>query len=175
MRICPGCDKLLSYCTKTDRDKANKKSSVCKSCSKLSLPLPVGMMGKGKQHSENTKRKISLSHRGKKHTFESRRKMRLAAIRRIERNEGQCSPNYNPTACKLIEEYGKRYGYNFQHAENGGEFHIKELGYWVDGYDAEKNVVIEHDESYHFQQKEKDEARQEEIERLLGCEFIRIS
>jgi len=56
--------------------------------------------------------------------------------------------------------------------------HIKELGYWVDGYDKEKNVVLEVDESFHFDiegnLKEKDIQRQKEITEFLKCKFIRI-
>ncbi len=60
---------------------------------------------------------------------------------------------------------------------NGGEFHIKELGYWVDGYDKNNNIVYEYDEKSHFvngELKQKDVNRQEEIVNFLGCEFIRI-
>lgn len=110
-----------------------------------------------------------------------RRKMRVSAIRRI-RNQlidgGQIYPAYNINACKIIDEYGKQHGYNFQHAMCGGEFYLKELGYWVDGYDKEKNVVIEIDESHHFDSNgiliEKDIKRQKEIEEFLKCKFIRI-
>lgn len=116
---------------------------------------------------------------GKNHSNESKKKQRKSAIKRIERNsEHQVKPNYNPQACKVIEEYGEKHGYNFQHAENGGEYHIKELGYWVDGYDKEQNVVIEVDEAYHYNRngelQEKDKRRQKEIEEHLGCEFIRV-
>ena len=38
-------------------------------------------------------------------------------------------PSYNPKSIPIIEEFGKANGYNFQHAENGGEFYIKTLGY----------------------------------------------
>ena len=104
------------------------------------------------------------------------KKMRIAAIKNIENRCGQISPAYNPSACKLINKYGNNY--NFQHAENGGEYRIKELGYWVDGYDKDKNVVIEVDESFHFDcngdLKEKDVQRQKEIEEHLNCEFIRV-
>ena len=63
-----------------------------------------------------------------------------------------------------------------QHARNGGEYHIKELGYWVDGYDKINNVVYEFDEKYHSskKQQEKDKTRQQEIEYFLKCKFIRI-
>jgi hypothetical protein len=68
-------------------------------------------------------------------------------------------------------------GINIQHAENGGEFHIKELGYWVDGYDKENNTVYEWDEKSHYingELREKDLIRQKEIKAFLNCKFIRI-
>jgi len=89
---------------------------------------------------------------------------------------GQVTPNYNPKACKRIIEYGEEHGYNFQHAENGGEYQV--LRYWVDGYDKEKNVVIEVDEPHHYDKegnlKEKDVLRQKEITDFLSCKFIRL-
>ena len=144
---------------------------------------------KGREFTEEHKRKISESLRklepgilatfkGKRHTKETKRKMRLNAIKRCEDKYGRACPNYNQNACKIIDEYGKKHEYNFQHAENGGEFHIKELVYWVDGYDKEKNVVIEVDEKDHFNRngnlKEKDVQRQKEIADFLKCKFIRI-
>ena len=68
-------------------------------------------------------------------------KYRIYMINKIEKeqlNGNQLYPNFNSNACKIIDEYGNKNGYNFQHAMNGGEFYIKELGYWVDGYDREK-------------------------------------
>jgi hypothetical protein len=112
---------------------------------------------------------------------EVKKKLRLKAIERIESNleQGhQLVPYYNPAACVLIDEYGKQHGYNFKHAENGGEFHIKELGYWVDGYDKKRNTVIEVDEPAHFDcdgnLSAKDVRRQTEITDFLNCNFIRL-
>ena len=109
------------------------------------------------------------------------RKHRLRAIKRIEQSisaGGQITPFYNSEACRIIDEYGRQNGYSFQHALNGGEYHIRELGYFVDGYDEKKNTVIEYDEPHHFRNgmlNEKDIQRQREIQELLQCEFIRIS
>jgi transposase len=115
---------------------------------------------------------------GSSHSEETIRKMRLSAIRNIKEKKGQVYPNYNPEACRIIEEYGNKKDYNFQHAENGGEYYISELGYWVDGYDSEANVVIEVDEDHHFTSdgylKNRDIKRQQEIEEHLDCKFIRI-
>jgi len=108
--------------------------------------------------------------------------LRLAHIERIKNikcNGKDLSPIFNVNACKIIDEYGKQNGYNFQHAMNGGEYYIKELGYWVDGYDKEKNIILEVDEKHHFDLngnlKEKDIRRQKEIEEYLKCKFIRLT
>ena len=65
-----------------------------------------------------------------------------------------------------------------QHAMNGGEYYIKELGYWLDGYDKLNNIVYEYDEAFHFDKYgkllEKDIIRQNEIIDFLKCKFIRI-
>jgi hypothetical protein len=113
---------------------------------------------------------------------ESVRKIRIKAIDRIEKNRlngNQLVPNYNKSSIPILENKAKELGIvDLQHAENGGEYYIKELGYWVDGYSMEKNIVIEYDERHHFDMngelKIKDKKRQKEIEDYLGCQFIRI-
>lgn len=124
---------------------------------------------------------ITIWNKGKKLSNETIKKLRLLHIERIKKsikNGNQIYPFYNSKSIPIIEEYGKKYDYKFQHAENGGEHYIKELGYWVDGYDKNKNVVVEYDEKHHFNSngtlKEKDIRRQKEIEEFLGCKFIRI-
>jgi hypothetical protein len=116
-------------------------------------------LNQGKTHSLPAKDKMATSHR----------------INRSQLIKGTIQfPNFNIQACKVIEEYGKENNYNFQHALNGGEFHIKQLGYWVDGYDANKNVVIEYYEKHHTtpKWKEKDKKRMENIIEALKCKFI---
>jgi len=115
------------------------------------------------------------------------KKLRVSSLERIQerlKDGHQITPNYNPAACILIDEYGEQNNFKFQHAMNGGEFHIKELGYWVDGYDPEKNVVVEVDEPHHFNADgnlcKRDVRRQSEITEYLerkhkkSCVFIRL-
>lgn len=70
-------------------------------------------------------------------------------------------------------------GWNLQHALNGGEIEID--GYWLDGYDKEKNIVFEFDEPYHYIDwknnilREKDIDRQNYIINKLHCEFYRYN
>ena len=71
--------------------------------------------------------------------------------------------------------YGKKNGYVFQHAMNGGEVCID--GYFLDGLDEEKKTIIEIDEKHHFDingnLKPKDIKRQIYFE-TLGYNIIRI-
>lgn len=67
-----------------------------------------------------------------------------------------------------------------QHAKNGGEFQT-EIGYFVDGYDKERNIVVEYDEKKHYKDAknniltDKDKKRQNAIIKLLKCDFYRFN
>lgn len=115
---------------------------------------------------------------GKKHSSETKRKMRLSAIKQFNKKyRNNFAPNYNKSACEHFNKLMKENNVNIQHAENGGEFYIEELGYWVDGYDKENNTVYEWDEFRHYTNgklKDKDILRQKEITDFLNCNFIRI-
>lgn len=115
---------------------------------------------------------------GKSHSEEAKKKIRLSTLSYLEKLKGQLAPRYNKDSIQLIEDYGRKNGYKFMHAENGGEFYIKELGYFLDAYDPFNNVALEVDERHHFDKEgrllERDTIRQKEIEEKLGCTFIRI-
>jgi hypothetical protein len=119
------------------------------------------------------------NHINKKHNCPicGNRERRLKRIEEIRDNifsGNQVIPSFNKEACRIFDEIMLRENIFIQHAMNGGEYYIKELGYWVDGYDKENNVVYEFDEDYHKYRKERDLKRQQEIEKFLGCVFIRI-
>src|ERR1035437_761051 len=103
-----------------------------------------------------------------------RHKMRLAAIKSIKRDNLQGrSRNYNPIACKYLDMLNEEKGWSLQHALNGGEFEV--CGYFIDGYDKERNVVVEYDESRHEKpsMRKKDLIRQNNIISNLKCQFYR--
>lgn len=139
----------------------------------------------GKVISDETKSLIYISRleyykendnprKGKPHTEEAKTKMRLSAIKRVYKNkeEGfQFYPTYNKNSIPILEDYARTNNLNLIHAENGGEFFVVELGFWVDGYDKERNIVVEYNEKYHNYRKDKDLIRRELIIKKLLCEF----
>jgi len=199
-RNCPDCNVLMNYSNKYSRNNADKRGSVCNNCSQQGENHPWY----GKTIPDYFKEKISKKLKGRvitkeaitkwrdtvkkndsfKHikgttrpnpSDETRKKMRNSHIKRLEAMHGNVYPNYNPSSIPIIEAKAKELGItDLQHAENGGEYYIKELGYWVDGYSADKNIVIEYDEPHHKRQVDKDMNRQVEITEHLNCRFIRI-
>jgi len=196
-RICPTCGRTVAHATVKSKNAAEKCGRKCTRCPKIGrdnpnygnplnrVPWNKGMKGihypnfpsrvgkNNPMYGVNRKGK-KAGFFGKKHTEETKRKKRLLMIERIKKLHGRACPNYNQNAIQIIEEYGRTHGYEFRHAENGGEFYVKELGYWVDGYDEGKNVVIEYYEPHHKARIKKDTIRRNEIVSLLGCKFIEL-
>jgi len=203
-RQCPSCDKTISY--KFHCEMLRVINKPCQECSRKfrkytasfetrlkiskntkiamsSLPLETKqIMLKRQSMSKNTpeyKRRQSALQSNRKASDETRKKHRISILKSIREKHGGVCPRYNPIACKFVDEYGKSNGYNFQHALNGGEFYIKDLGYFIDGYDSNKNVVFEYDEPHHFnslnQLKDGDIKRMNEIKVHLNCKFIRYN
>lgn len=192
-RNCPTCNQTLHYKNSFQLNRANTKNSKCKRCVFKNRPISekqkeflrnsrIGCNNPmyGKKLSLTTRLKMSLIRKGKpgKPLSESaKQKLRLYRANWV--NEFAGGPQYNPTACKYFDELNKQNGWNLQHAENGGEYYVKELGYFLDAYDKQRNIVIEYDEPKHFtiegNLKEKDIKRQEQITSLLKCKFLRYN
>jgi hypothetical protein len=164
-KLCPtiNCNELIGYTT-LYKLKQNP-TTVCKKCARNTDEV-------------NDKIRNSI----KNESAETKRKRRTSAIKRLQKSiiDGKMlQPNYNISSIAILEAKAIELGItDLMHAENGGEFHIKELGYWVDGYSPSKNIVFEYDEKGHFDQngllKKRDQIRQREIENYLNCIFIRI-
>lgn len=189
LKKCESCNKEFTsylsdnrkYCDRKCFER-RRKPSICKGCG---IEFYIAGEPNQKYHSQECYSingnigTFKLEHsinEGKTHSLKTKEQMSLK--QRINRSNlilGTIQfPNFNRNACLLINEYGISNGYNFQHALNGGEFHIKELGYWVDGYDKKQNVVIEYYEKHHFTPKWliKDKIRQNNIIKVLKCKFI---
>jgi very-short-patch-repair endonuclease len=127
---------------------------------KISENSPKIMLGK--RHSEETKRKIGISGKGRVCSEETKQKHRICMAIKIQKY-GTLTKNFNPNACKFIDNLNRLMGIELRHALNGGEEIVS--GYFVDGYDKNKNIVFEYDERRHNLPavKIKDEVRQKTI------------
>ena len=116
---------------------------------------------------------------GKHHSEETKRKIRQSTVDYLV-NVKSSRPRYNKSSIPVLEQIAKEHGWNIQHAENGGEFYTG-IGYFVDAYDKEKNVVLEYDEPAHYEDiennvlRKKDLKRQNEIIEHLHCEYWRYN
>lgn len=190
-RNCPTCNKELSYKTQTNRDKAEKKQQRCWSCassgrlawnkgvartSNEKRAISDGIKSRDWQKSSYWRKRRSDQNKGRKLNEVHKRKISIAHKRRNSKIPRMRSPNFNVSACAIFDEMNEELNWNGQHALNGGELYLQELGYWVDYYELTLNIVIEYDEAHHRYPAniEKDKKREEVITEYLDCRFYRI-
>lgn len=192
-RICPKCGGEIIYKNESSKDRADRQNRNCRSCTqKVNITKrppfssetkkKMSIHRKGKTYKELgivcdlAKRGINISNkkRGMVLTDKHRQSLREARIRWLEKNNF-IFPTFNEEACKYLDKLNKEKGWNLQHALNGGEYLI--AGYFVDGYDADKNIVVEYDEPFHNKPYRilKDKRRMDEIKICLQCRFYRYN
>lgn len=134
----------------------------------------------GKTHSVKIKTgENKPSFLNRKHTKESKEKIRKSTIKYLSTLVPDFQARYSKTVCKYIDDLNKKYNWELQHAENGGE--ITCGGYFLDGYDSKRNIVFEYDEPKHYVDidnnilSDKDIERQNFIIEKLDCDFYRYN
>lgn len=179
-RNCPNCGVELFYKNTRQRHLAEKYKRLCKRCAsinrenKLNKNIRVDfdiIDEKIKYYKicKSCNEKIyynRLSDRNQCKKFGCRKCFKLNRFLR---------PNFNKNACKYFDELNKKEGWNLRHALNEKEYYIKDLGYFLDAYDPQKNIVVEWYENHHFKRgklKDDDIKRMEEIKKYLQCRFI---
>tara|TARA_R110000822_G_C15255204_1_gene487723 strand:+ start:363 stop:905 length:543 start_codon:yes stop_codon:yes gene_type:complete len=172
-RRCPTCNKELLYKNGSLYNRAVKNGKGCRPCGQKNSGYDV--WNKGKVGLQANPLFSKLNKKRKNKTYEEiYGKERANEIKQKQYRGKDNWPNYNKKSIPIIEKYGKDNGYNFQHAENGGEVMVISKNgnaYYVDGYDKKNNVVVEYYEKFHTRQKEYDKIRQREITERLACEF----
>ena len=122
---------------------------------------------------------IKPGFQGCKHSDETKEKLREKAIEYINKCKGPIQPRYSIEGCHFFDILNDKYGWNLQHAENGGEIIVN--GYFLDAYDKKLNIVVEYDEEAHYDDlyenilSDKDIYRQNQIIKALNCTFFRYN
>lgn len=176
----------------TEEHKRNMSKGMKGKIVSLETRKKLSIINKGKKLTEETKRLLSISTSkrlakpesnpmfGKHHSNEARAKIRTKYIARMESEfNAVIVPNFNFDACKYFDIVSTTNGLTLQHALNGGEVRVEQLGYFLDAYDKEHNIAIEYDEPKHYDingnLKEKDITRMTEIKSHLNCRFFRYN
>ncbi len=160
---CPSCDRIQHYSCKKTFLKAVEGKWECRKCavSKSHAQRPR-MFFDTEEYRTRMSAAIQKVRITDSYGEDFKRKCRLNRARQLIA-EVNGKVNFNPGACKVIEDVGTRLGYSFQHALNGGEKMIE--GFFVDGYDPKHNVVIEYDEPKHrtLSQSKRDRVKEKVI------------
>ena len=184
-RNCPKCNNIINYPTGNICYKAAQKNRTCRSCAPTALKWP--------QHKSEWKKSCPICNKLQQYRYLKSYKSAFLLnkpcikcaiqkvcnsdkIRESRRNArlNKITPNFNQNACVYFDNLSNERDWKLQQALNGGE--VKCIGYSLDAYDKEKNIVVEYDEPHHYQKgklKKKDIKRQRNIIEYLKCKFFR--
>ena len=163
------CARLIKWQLEKNQKLLNQKLDVVKNvpflkdiCQKKKYDAMHRRSGKTIKRKLKTGEIVHPWH-GKHHSEETKRKIRQSTIKYLVNVVGS-RPRYNKSAICMLEQIAKEHGWNIQHAENGGEFYTG-IGYFVDAYDKEKNVVLEYDEKHHYEDVENNILKEKDLKR----------
>lgn len=198
IRHCPECDDEIYYSKPKYQKVCEKRGSTCKKCQNKKLSIQrkgitiFDRLGKKKSLLMKARQSASLKgvpkpkfwtenmkgennpNFGNKWTDVQRSKARRRMANMVK-DRKWTHRNYNPIACKYLDELSLKTGWKLQHAKNGGEKIIE--GYFVDGYDSRRRIIVEYDEPIHYYAdgnlKKNDIDRMEKIIHATNYKFYR--
>lgn len=184
VRNCPKCNKEICYSRKSSFKTGNNRNSKCYDCSANFTVNKKGWNISKTRLCPQCKSTLTYTCAGHCTTADKKNKVcrrccnENRKLNILENLKGKHTwANYNPTSCEYFDKLNLKNNWQLQHALNGGE--VKILNYFLDAYDKKRNIVIEYDESYHYDKygnlKQKDVLRQQRIITHLGCKFFRYN
>ena len=184
VRSCPKCNIAIIYSCKSTYNVGIKRNSKCYNCSANFTINKKGWNSSKTRSCPQCNVSLTYSSVGDCTNAEKKNKVcrnccnekRKQSI--LDNLNGKHTwANYNPKSLEYFDKLNIENDWSLQHALNGGE--VKILNYFVDAYDKERNIVVEYDESYHYDKqgnlKQKDVLRQQRIITHLGCKFFRYN
>lgn len=174
-KTCPKCNKEIVFSTRPSFLRSVRNNSLCKTCSNLTYENPRFT---GKKQGENY---YKVNRMGKNHPqygkpISKERREKMSLDMRLRRQSIYSIVNFNPKACEYFDRLNEQNKWELKHALNGGE--VRVIGYSLDAYDKDRNIVVEYDEPKHYfrgKLREKDVLRQQRIITHLGCKFFRYN
>jgi very-short-patch-repair endonuclease len=171
IRNCPMCGKKVYHTTKRILNQSIKEYRSCMSCSKKSINNP----NFGIKQSSNICLKKSYSQKQRYKKLEEREKASASTKRSWKNIEIRkkmihtskwINRRLDRGQLELLDKWNKL-GFKF---EPNYQIRIDDFLCYVDGYDKEKNVVLEYDGKYHHKliQQKKDLVRQNKIISILN-------
>lgn len=146
-RICK-CGKEMIYSCRRSYNTGKRTNSICGKCAtKESAKLKDISWMRSDSYRLKMSESIKKARKTDSYGEEFKQKCRLNKAKCVQMGVGS-KPNYNKVACRFIDDINNKFGWELQHAENGGEKMIN--GFFVDGYDKNRNIVFEYDEPKHF-------------------------
>lgn len=175
-RKCPRCENIIFHTELNNCNYANKIGRLCRVCVnvgrkcseeskkkmslvKLGKPLTEqhskniskSLTGiKKRPHTEEAKKRMSLAKRPTV-TEETKKKLRISAILQ-HKNNGKSFPSVDKGATDYFNKLNETNQYHIIHPN----FEIKELGYFLDGYDPVTHSAFEYDTKSHDNKKYRD-------------------
>jgi hypothetical protein len=104
--------------------------------------------------------------------------MRIRRVNEIIDKHGFCFPNFNKKSIEYFENLEKEREWDGYYIGKNKECFIEDLGYFLDYYEPNLNIVVEYDEPRHYvsgQLRPKDVQRMENIISHLKCQFYRYN
>jgi hypothetical protein len=160
-----------------------KKGELCRWFGKthsLKTKEKLSKQKRGIPMSEDFRKRCSERQMGRKLADDTRRKMRISKINYIIKENGGICPMFNKDAINYFSALETKRNWNGHYAaKESGEYYLQELGYFVDYYEPNLNVVIEYDEPRHYyadgELRPRDKKRMKEIISHLHCKFYRYN
>lgn len=176
---CPQCKNIIYFCNKYRLQDSINKNRGCNSCSKMGNKNPQY----GKIYTEEEKKYYGSLVKNSPKYQEFHKSGKSAEISRnliINRILQYGIPiGVNKNACLFFDKLNNKLKWNGKHAFNNiTKMEHKELGYLLDYYEPNLNLIIEWDEERHYYKngilKENDIKRQNNLINKLNCYFYRI-
>ena len=193
-KLCPRCNREMTYLSREVFLHSVAQNRCCNNCK-----------NKGRHPSEITRKKMGAAHVGLKHTEQHRENIRgqgnpMYGVHRYDelnpfygkRHSEEARRKMRVAMCKkVLRMYwshgrmasigaGEKAYFDQLERERGWfgnrQHFVSHLGYFVDYYEPNHNIVVEYDEPRHYRHghlREKDRVRMEQIRSYLNCEFWR--